>query len=180
MEFLEPLFSLVSANSTLAILGLMIAAALGGVALFLDYRNERRARDNFGIERRRLSEVNLRVKHNVRLVRVRQKKQSAATEQTEQKQGAFMVLRMPLKNIGDGPIDIIGMLASARAAGTWNGTTITGHTGIVKTSRIASSPVSRRRSHWSTLLITIRAWPRRNSARCAASTPWWAWIRCAR
>ena len=25
-----------------------------------------------------------------------------------------MVLRMPLKNIGDGPIDILGMLASAR------------------------------------------------------------------
>jgi hypothetical protein len=84
------------------------------VALFLDYRKERRARDNFGIERRRLSEVNLKVKHNVRLVRVRQKKQSAATEQTEQKQGVFMVLRIPLKNIGDGPIDIIGMLASAR------------------------------------------------------------------
>ena len=79
----------------------------------LDYRNDRLANVTFGIERRRLSEVNLKVKHNVRLIRVREKTQKRAPA-SQQEQGAFTVLRMPLKNIGDSPIDILGMLASVR------------------------------------------------------------------
>jgi hypothetical protein len=116
MEFLQPLLSILSANSTLVFILTVLGAALASATVILDYRNERRARDNFGVERRRLSEVNLKVEHNVRLVLARQKRPVSASgqQQGEQKQGAFMVLRMPLENIGDGPIDILGMLASAR------------------------------------------------------------------
>lgn len=113
MGFLEPIFTVLSANSTLVLIVTVLGVAVGGVALFLDYRNDRRANDTFGIERRRLSEVNLKVKHNVRLIRVREKRQKQEPA-GQQEQGAFMVLRMPLKSIGDGPIDILGMLASAR------------------------------------------------------------------
>lgn len=113
MGFLEPIFTVLSANSTLVLIVTVLGVAVGGVALFLDYRNDRRANDTFGIERRRLSEVNLKVKHNVRLIRVREKTQKQEPA-SQREQGAYMVLRMPLKNIGDGPIDILGMLASAR------------------------------------------------------------------
>jgi hypothetical protein len=136
VEFINFLQSILGANTTPVIVVTAAGLGLAIVTLILDYRNERRASDSFGIERRRLSEVNLRIKHNVQLMRVRPTDRSqialtlaaagdtAATEPggaaadaaavSTEPDAAFMVLRMPMKNIGDGPIDILGMLASAK------------------------------------------------------------------
>ncbi len=122
-EILKNLSSLIQNNGTLTILSAVAVIALGGLALFLDYRNDRRARDNFSIERRRLTEVNLKIDHELDLLRIKSPPNLSTSEQipameaadsTASKEGAYMVVRLPIQNIGDGPVDILGMLASAR------------------------------------------------------------------
>ncbi len=110
MDVINALLSVLGANSTLVLIISFFGVIIAGITIALDFRNERRARDSFSIERRRLSEVNLKITHKVRLTPVSQREAS----QDEQGQGAFMILQMPMENIGDGPIDILGMLGSAK------------------------------------------------------------------
>ena len=92
---------------------LPLIASLAAVLLVLvelrrlsrERSQEEREQGNLGVERRRLTEVNIRVDHNVKL--------------TEQHPGTtgdypFLVFFLPLENKGDGPVDIWGSLVSSR------------------------------------------------------------------
>jgi hypothetical protein len=89
----------------LSIISIVSAIIIAGIAIYLDWRNEQRSRDTFTIERRRITEVNLKVNYQLQI---------APSQQTTLGDHAFMVLRLLLENSGDGPVDILGMLASAR------------------------------------------------------------------
>ncbi len=127
-DILERIFSLANVTggvvAIISIATAVIIAAATVAGVYLTSRGERRARDNIGIEQRRLTEVNIRVGDNVKLTATqkiplsplpsRSKEGEAATEESGTRETAFMVLRLPLMNIGDGPVDILGMLVSAR------------------------------------------------------------------
>jgi hypothetical protein len=59
MDVINTLLSVLGANSTLVLIISFFGVIIAGITIALDFRNERRARDSFSIERRRLSEVNL-------------------------------------------------------------------------------------------------------------------------
>ncbi len=89
--------------------GLITTAAIviGVVTYFtIDWRSERRARDTFGIERRRLTEVNLKVDYDLALTVPQPGGTSGET--------AYLSLRLPIQNIGDGPVDLLAVLTSGR------------------------------------------------------------------
>jgi hypothetical protein len=66
---------------------------------------ERRAGDIYAIEERRLTEVNLVVKNDIQLT-----SPSAEAEH----ETPFVIFRLPVENIGDGPVDILASLVSSR------------------------------------------------------------------
>jgi len=88
--------------ATIAAAGVIFA----GASLFFEWLAERRARSTFSIERRRLSEVNVKLDYSLHFTSVDH------TASGDKK--AFMILHLPLKNIGDGPVDLLGMLISSR------------------------------------------------------------------
>jgi hypothetical protein len=109
LDFISNVLSTISANTLFTVISIA-AVIFAALALFLDYRNDRRARDTFSIERRRLTEVNVKIDHKVRLTSALPAKLSANAGPP----GAFLIFRLPMENIGDGPVDILGMLASSR------------------------------------------------------------------
>jgi hypothetical protein len=60
-----------------------------------------RESENLSTERRRLAEVNIGMQQEL--------------EVTQDRDRGYIVLRLPLVNLGDGPVDILGTLVSARA-----------------------------------------------------------------
>jgi hypothetical protein len=80
--------------------------ALAAVSLFFEWLGERRARATFSIERRRLSEVNIRLEYSLHLTPVTRDAAGVAK--------SHMILHLPLRNIGDGPVDILALLISSR------------------------------------------------------------------
>ncbi len=87
---------------------ILILSVIGGVVyFFIDWRAERRARDTFGIERRRLTEVNLKVDYDLQFSPVQHGLLSNS-------QSVFLSMRLPIQNIGDGPVDILAMLVTGR------------------------------------------------------------------
>ncbi len=87
---------------------ILILSVIGGVVyFFIDWRAERRARDTFGIERRRLTEVNLKVDYDLHFSPVQHGLLSTS-------RSVFLSLRLPIQNIGDGPVDILAMLVTGR------------------------------------------------------------------
>jgi hypothetical protein len=68
-------------------------------------RQERRAGDIYAIEERRLTEVNLVVKNAIQLT----SPSAQAAQETP-----FVIFRVPVENIGDGPVDILASLVSSR------------------------------------------------------------------
>lgn len=92
------------------------AAVVAIVSVLVELRNDRRARDNFTIEARRLTEVNVDIDHAVEVTPV----QKIPSTKDGTDETAFAVLKLPMKNIGDGPVDIIGMLVSGRMLSSAN------------------------------------------------------------
>lgn len=111
MDYFDFLLSVVQHNSGLtALLSLILAALIAIIGFLFEWRRERRARDTFSIERRRLTEVNIKIGHRVRVVPVH----DAATSTDGARESAFTLLRLPMRNIGDGPVDVLAMLAAGR------------------------------------------------------------------
>jgi hypothetical protein len=126
-DFLEEVLKLLQSNSNLLSFIVVFSTAL---FLYFDYRSDRRARreeqrkqDNLGLERRRLTEVNIKLQHELRVTSPREVEDStvditrgdAASYKGE---NPFAVFHLPLHNIGDGPVDILGMLVSGRVLST--------------------------------------------------------------
>jgi hypothetical protein len=93
--------------SIIGIFILIIGTFATGVAIWLDWHSERRASDTFGIERRRLAEVNMKVDYNAQITPLQPSPVAG-------EQAAFMILRLPVENIGDGPVDILAVLITGR------------------------------------------------------------------
>lgn len=107
LDVLGNLLSLVQNNGalTIAIASLIVLGAL--VEFRRQERAERRARDNFSIERRRLTEVNVRVDYDLEISPLQPSSPPVD-------KAAFMSLRLPIENIGDGPIDLLAVLVAGR------------------------------------------------------------------
>jgi hypothetical protein len=107
LEVLSNLVSLIQNNTTITVVVVTIVLLAAFVQYRWQERNERRARDNFSIERRRLTEVNVKVDYDLEL-------SSLQPSSEPDKKTAFMSLRLPIQNIGDGPIDILAVLIAGR------------------------------------------------------------------
>src|SRR5690348_3000024 len=103
LEVLSNLASLIQNNTTVTVVVVTIILLGAFVQYRWQERNERRARDNFSIERRRLTEVNVKVDYDLEI-------SSLQPSSEPGKKTAFMSLRLPIQNIGDGPIDILAVL----------------------------------------------------------------------
>src|SRR5690348_3265560 len=71
----------------------------GTLVSWVEIRRNRRERENLTIERRRLSEVNIGMTPDLQV--------------TPESNRAFVILRLALSNLGDGPVDLLGVLVSA-------------------------------------------------------------------
>jgi hypothetical protein len=72
----------------------------GTLVSWVEIRRNRRERENLTIERRRLSEVNIGMTPDLQV--------------TPESNRAFVILRLALSNLGDGPVDLLGVLVSAK------------------------------------------------------------------
>src|SRR5262249_47464442 len=99
LQAVQDIFSAIKDNlvSSIALAGLIGA----GIVTVIEVIRIRRERENLTIERRRLAEVNLGME----------------PEFTTEAEGhtAYVSLRLPFQNKGDGPVDLLGVLVSARA-----------------------------------------------------------------
>lgn len=99
--------------------GPTILVVVGVLYLLIDLERNRRERredrrkqekseqskENLATERRRLAEVNIRVDHKLVLT---------LPSDEASKEKPFTIFSMPLKNIGDGPVDILASLTASR------------------------------------------------------------------
>ena len=103
---LVPFFNFIVSNITI------VASLVTILIVFIEYRrfnNERnqeeREKGNLGVERRRLTEVNIKVKNKLNVTNL---------QKTTIDEYPFTVFYLQLKNEGDGPVDIWASLVSSR------------------------------------------------------------------